>query len=104
MDLHYAKTEVEASRAASGQDCWGWGITDDWLQLQAEVERQRAMLTICYRFLAVRSQLTRKRPRLTYEWDKTRSTMSYFIDGKPYSISLEDALAVKAAEAEEPTG
>lgn len=41
MNLHYAKGEVEASRAAVARDTWAWGITDDWLQLMAEVERLR---------------------------------------------------------------
>lgn len=48
MELHYARSEVEASRAGAGQagqqstrDTWPWRIADDWLQLMTEVERLR---------------------------------------------------------------
>lgn len=59
---------------------------------EREVERLRAIHSLCLGLL-------RDRSRITYEWDARQVTMSYFIDAKPSGISLEDALA-KAAEAE----
>ena len=47
MNLHHTKAEVKASRRAAdsvlhGRDSWSWKIADDWLKLQAEVERLEA--------------------------------------------------------------
>ena len=59
-----------------------------------EAERLRQQLALCL-------GLIRDRSRLTYGWDDGHATQSYYIDGKPYSIHLYEAIAMKAAEAEE---
>lgn len=67
----------------------------------AEVERLRAMLKLSLDLIRDRFERHRRRGRplrITYEWDGKNVTMSYFIDGKPYSIFLEEAIAAKAAE------
>lgn len=44
MKLHFTKSQVEASHevAAAHDNGWARRITEDWLELQTEVERLRA--------------------------------------------------------------